>query len=96
MLISLYFFAWSNVLYLENYLNDLNLQAKSNEVEKMKVGLNETKKGLEASKAETQSLLSKEQQLLKKVQSCNEEIVELKGQLQVKRVIENEWCWNDR
>ena len=75
---------------MRTYLNDFNLQAKSNEVEKMKVGLNETKKGLEASKAETQSLLSKEQQLLKKVQSCNEEIVELKGQLQVKRVIENE------
>ena len=68
------------------------MQAKSNEVEKMKVGLNETKKGLEASKAETQSLFSKEQQLLKKVQSCNEEIAELKGQVQVKRVIENERC----
>ena len=54
----------------------------------MKVGLNELKKGLEASKAENQSLLSKEQQLLKKVQSCSEEIIELKGQLQVKSVIE--------
>ena len=71
-------------------LNDA-LQGKSSELEKMRVGHNETKKLLEASKAENQSLVSKEQQLSKKVQTCSGEIVELKGQLQVESVI-NIWC----
>ena len=66
-------------------LND-TLQGKSSELEKMRVGHNETKKLLEASKAENQSLVSKEQQLSKKVQTCSGEIVELKGQLQVELV----------
>ena len=70
-------------------LNDA-LQGKSIELEKMRVGHNETKKLLEASKAENQSLVSKEQQLSKKVQTCSGEIVELKGQLQVESVIKIE------
>ena len=57
-------------------------EVKINELDKMRVALNETKKMLEASEVATQSLVSKEQQLSQKVQSCNEDISKLKGQLQ--------------
>lgn len=57
-------------------------ERKSAEIDRLKSALNEAKKELAASEGMNQSLAQAEQQLSQKVQTCNEEIGGLRGQLQ--------------
>lgn len=57
-------------------------ERKSGEIDRLKSALNEAKKELAKEQGMNQSLAQAEQQLSQKVQTCNEEIGGLRGQLQ--------------